>query len=273
MPDRTPTDPVICPSCAASVRGRFCPRCGTLAREMPCAVCGAVVAPGERFCGDCGVPVGAPAGAAPGAGGGMVPLAREEWRPSTGWKVGVGALVALLLVTLYLRFGGERPPATPPGSAAPAGAAPGGPSASVLSMPPQQQADALFDRVMRLSEEGKRDSVQFFAPMAMSVYERLQPLDHDQRFDLGTIALAAGDTRMARAQADTILRADADHLLGLALLSRTARAAGAAADAERADARFRQAADGELKRTEKLEYQRHRVDIETELKRLAGMAQ
>ena len=37
---------------------------------------------------------------------------------------------------------------------------------------------------------------------------------------------------------------------------------------------FRQAAESELKKTEqKVEYQRHRADIETELKRLAGLSQ
>lgn len=272
MPDRTPASPRPCPSCGAGVRGSFCPKCGTLAREVPCPACGAPLAPGDRFCEECGAAAGAATGAA--ASPALVPLAKEDWRPSTGWKIAVGALAALLLVTLYLRFSTDRTSAVAPTSASGRQGAPlGGPSASVLSMPPQQQADALFDRVMRLSEEGKRDSVQFFAPMAMSVYEQLQPLDLDQRFDLGTIALAAGNVTVARAQADTIVRSDPDHLLGLALLSRAARAANATADAERADARFRQAADAELKKTAKVEYQRHRIDIETELKRLAGMAQ
>ncbi|MBA3889139.1 MAG: zinc ribbon domain-containing protein [Gemmatimonadaceae bacterium] len=269
MPDRTASSPRPCPSCAADVRGTFCPKCGTLARETPCPSCSATLAPGARFCEECGAAVGA--SPVPGA----VPLAREDWRPSTGWKIGVGTLALLLAVTLYLRFSTDRAPAGAPFATAGMQGAPlGGPSANVLSMPPQQQADALFDRVMRLSEEGKRDSVQFFAPMAMSVYEQLQPLDLDQRFDLGTIALAAGDTRVARAQADSILQSDPDHLLGLALMSRTGRASGAAADAERADARFRQAAEGELRKSqEKPEYQRHRADIETELKRLAGLTQ
>lgn len=270
MADRNASTSRPCPACAAEVRGRFCPKCGTLAREMPCPSCSATLAPGDRFCEECGTAVGA---AASGTGPGIaVRLAKEDWRPSTGWKIGVAALALLLVVALYLRFSTERTTAAPFATAQPQGAPLGGPSASVLSMPPQQQADALFDRVMRLSEEGKRDSVQFFAPMAMAVYDQLKPLDTDQRFDLGTIALAAGETRIARAQADSILILDPQHLLGLALMSRSARASGATADAEQADARFRQAADSELKKTEqKMEYQRHRADIETELKRLAGM--
>lgn len=279
MPDSATTGTVPCPSCSARVRGRFCATCGTLAREAPCHACGALLAPGDKFCGECGATAGAAAGAAVGPLDGAVPLPREEWRPSTAWKVGVGTLAALLVVTLYLRFASGRPPSAQPvasslaASGAPAGGASlGGPSAGVLSMPPQQQADALFDRVMRLSEEGKRDSVQFFAPMALSVYERLQPLDLDQRFDLGTVALAAGMHDAASAQADTILQKDPDHLLGLALMSRAGRATGSAGDAARADAHFRRVAQAQLQLSQqKPEYQRHRLDIETELKRLAGM--
>lgn len=267
MPDDNTAATRPCPDCTADVRGRFCPRCGTLAREAPCAACGVTLSPGDRFCGECGAAVGATGG---------VPIAKEDWRPSTGWKVGVGALAAVLVVALVMRFGAERPqqPATAFSSAGSMQGQPGSvASAGVLSMTPQQQADALFDRVMRLSAEGKVDSVQFFAPMAMGVYEQLQPLDLDQRFDLGTVALAAGATDVARAHADTILQRDPDHLLGLALASRTARARNSAPEQERADARFRQVAEAELKKApEKIEYQRHRIDIETELKRLAGMA-
>lgn len=257
---------VLCPGCEADVRGTFCSRCGTLARETTCRTCANALHPGDKFCGECGAPARAGDAA-------MVPTPAEPWRPTAGWWIGVGALAATLAVALYLRFAGDRPSNVPTvGQAATMQAGTTGPSAGVLSMTPQQQADALFDRVMRLSEQGKTDSVQFFAPMALAVYEQLQPLDLDQRFDLGTIALAAGMHGLARAQADTILQKDPDHLLGLALLSRTGRATNTAADVQRADARFRQAAEGELRKSEqKVEYQRHRVDIEAELKRLAGL--
>ena len=204
-----------------------------------------MLSPGDRFCGECGAGVGASRGTTEGV------ATKDDWRPSPGWKVGVGALAAVLVVALFLRFGTERP--QPASAFGQPGAAPGtatGPSAGVLSMTPQQQASALFDRVMRLSEEGKTDSVRFFAPMAIAVYEQLQPLDLDQRFDVGTIGLASGATAVARAQADTILMRDSTHLLGLALASRASRAAGAMPDAERFDARFRQAADGELRKAE-----------------------
>jgi len=261
----TEVKPTPCPSCGTDVRGRFCPACGTLARETPCRSCGSLVAAGERFCGECGTAVSTT--------GGAVPLEKEPWRPSTTWKVATGALAVTLVVALFLRFSGDAPASAAPFAqgAMPQGGAPGGPSAGVLSMSPQQQADALFDRVMRLSEEGKRDSVQFFAPMALAVYDQLQPLDLDQRFDLGTIALAAGMHGVARAQADSILKKDPDHLLGLALLSRTGRASGNTADVERADSRFVRIVETEVKNApQKLEYQRHKGDIEVEVRRLAG---
>lgn len=258
--------PVTCPNCESEVRGRFCPACGILAREAPCPSCEARLVPGDRFCGECGAPVGSAAAAG-------VAAPEEPWRPSTTWKVATVALAVVLVVALYIRFAGDRPvPGTLSGSAMQAGA-PGAMAVNPLSMPPQQQADAMFDRVMRLSEQGKRDSVQFFAPMALAIYGQLEPLDLDQRFDMGTVALVAGMHDVALAQADTILQRDGDHLLGLALKSRAARAAGRTADAQQADARFASIVETEVKKApEKTEYQRHKGDIEVEVKRLAGMA-
>jgi len=252
------------------VRGRFCAACGALAREAPCASCGSTVAPGEKFCGECGLGVGPAANRAP-------ITVSDDWRPSTGWKVGTAALAALLLVTLYLRFGAKRAeaPTTAAAIGAPIGAMQSGlpAGAGPLSMAPQQQADALFDRVMRLNEEGKRDSVQFFAPMAMAVYESLQPLDADQRFDLGLVALVSGAHVVAGAQADSILQKDPSHLLGLVLQGRAARARGQIDVATAADRRLVTVGEAELaKSAQKTEYQRHRADIENELKRMVAEA-
>lgn len=248
--------PAACPACGTDARGRFCPACGTLARAMPCRSCGSTVAPGERYCGDCGAPVGE----ARRAGG-----SAEPWRPSTTWKVTTAALALTLAVALYLRF------AAPSGSAPtmPLGGA-GSPAGNPLAMPPQQQADALFNRVMRLNGEGKQDSVQFFAPMALQVYEQLRPWDAHRRYDVGTVALAAGMHGIARAQADSILLADPDHLLGLALLSRVGRASNRPADVARADAHFARIVEGEVRKApEKPEYADHKADIEVEVRRLA----
>jgi hypothetical protein len=76
---------------------------------------------------------------------------------------------------------------------------------------------------MGAHERGRADSVQIFAPMAITAYQMLGTLDVDQRYDLGRIAAVAGDEPLARAEADTILAQHANHLLGLILASNAAR--------------------------------------------------
>lgn len=90
-------------------------------------------------------------------------------------------------------------------------------------MTPTQRAERLYDRVMSAAERGLPDTVQFFIPMAIQAYEAIGDLNVDQRYDLGRLAEVAGDAQLATAQADTILRAQPDHLLGLILASRAAR--------------------------------------------------
>ena len=87
-------------------------------------------------------------------------------------------------------------------------------------MSPEEQADRLFNRVMRYSSEGKADSAAFFAPMALASIEALAPLDAHRRYDLGLVALTAGDVARAGAQGDTILAQRPTHLLGLMLAAR-----------------------------------------------------
>lgn len=106
----------------------------------------------------------------------------------------------------------------PPGAA---GQAPvRGPDISQLT--PQERAERLFNRVMSLNSQGKSDSVQFFAPMALEAYRLLAPIDADQRYDMGRIAEVAGALPLAKAQADTILQQNSTHLLGLILGARIA---------------------------------------------------
>ena len=76
---------------------------------------------------------------------------------------------------------------------------------------------------MGAAERGRDDSVRFFLPMALQAYEALGTLSVDQRYDLGRLAEVAGDANLAKAQADTILAAQSNHLLGLVLASRAAR--------------------------------------------------
>jgi hypothetical protein len=128
-------------------------------------------------------------------------------------------------------------------------------------MSPRERVDRLYDRVMRLSDAGKRDSVDFFVPMVMSAYQMLGPLDDDEHYDLGRIGEVAGVPGLARAEADTILRAHPTHLLGLILAAQAATSAKEPAEARRDYGRFLSARTTELAK-DLPEYERHRNDIE-----------
>jgi hypothetical protein len=139
-------------------------------------------------------------------------------------------------------------------------------------MSPRERADRLYDRVMRLAEEGKRDSVAFFAPMVVAAYQMLGPLDADSHYDLGRVAEVSGAGSLAKAEADTILRAQPNHLLGLALAARVAEDDRRTADAKAYYRRLAAAAPAEMAKGLP-EYGRHRNDIEEALakaKRLSG---
>ena len=131
----------------------------------------------------------------------------------------------------------------------------------ISSMSPGERADRLFDRVMRLKEEGKQDSVEFFAPMVMSAYQMMGPLNADQHYDLGRIGEVTGVNGLARAEADTILKTDPTHLLGLALAAHAATAAKQPAAARQFYRRLLVAAPGETAKALP-EYARHRNDID-----------
>ena len=179
---------------------------------------------------------------------------------------------------------GARPPAAPGAPAAPpangpaAGAPAGAPSPSAAcgsalsgasSVLPRDIADRLFDRIMRLSAEGKPDSVGFFSEMALQNYAQMgAALDADLRYDMGRVAEVAGRDEIARAQADTILTQQPTHLLGLVLAVKAATMRGDAAAVAAFNKRLVAAAPAE--RAKNLEeYQRHSADIDTALRQAA----
>ena len=131
-------------------------------------------------------------------------------------------------------------------------------------MSPGERAERLYDRVMALSERGRTDSVRFFAPMAMQAYAMLGALSADQRYDLGRIAVLAGEEEVARAQADTILKRQPAHLLGLLLAADAARLRNDSARERDLLRRFAAAAPAE--RAKQLpEYTQHANEIEQRL--------
>ncbi|HKP14483.1 MAG TPA: hypothetical protein VJT85_00395, partial [Gemmatimonadaceae bacterium] len=216
----------------------------------------------------CGTPAGAPSAAA-----------SRGFASALPWAVAALALVSLTALVVGQRFGARGNANAPTtevlDGANMQGATPIGPSGAdaigagprapdISQMTPEQRAERLYDRIMAAHEAGKQDSVRFFFPMARSVYQTLDSLNLDQRYDLGRLGEVGGDTALARAQADTILKARPTHLLGLILAARVARMEGGDARARALDARLLAAEPAE--RAAALpEYLLHRNDIDTAL--------
>ncbi len=264
----TPEAPVTrCPACGADATGRFCAECGSTVGGSACANCSAPLAAGAKFCHRCGTPAGAEggrAGAGVGTGG-----TNSNALP---WAFAAIALLAFGAYVAAQRFGAvpiPTPAATAAAPGAPGAAGPfaGDPNAprpasagDISQLSPEERADRLHDRLMRLYEEGKADSVQFFAPMGLAAFQALPSLDEHRRYDLGRIGEVSGALPLARAQADTILQQSPNHLLGLILAARVAELEGREADRTRMTQAFVRASDAELTRNP-IEYQLHANDI------------
>lgn len=279
-----------CAACGAPGSGRFCSTCGAPSGAIACADCSTVLSPGAKFCHRCGLAAGAaPTAARPTA-------ARAEARAASvlPWSVAFVALLAVAAMAAGRNFGqargggldaplnalpqaalGEVPAAGPfAGGAAGGGAGgvPGGEAGrapDLSQMTPRDIADRLFDRIMRLSGEGKVDSVGFFAEMALQNYAGMDSLDADLRYDMGRVAEVAGRVEIVTAQADTILRTEPAHLLGLVLAGKGAAMRGDAAGLAAFNRRLVAAAPAERARNRE-EYQRHSADIETALRQAAA---
>jgi uncharacterized membrane-anchored protein len=194
------------------------------------------------------------------------------------WAVAALALVCLIALVVGQRFGARATDAAPAtevldgangqGStviSAPQGNAPAMPRAPDISqLTPAQRAERLYDRIMTEAEAGRTDNVRTFMPMAVAAYEMIAPLNLDQRYDLGRIGVVGGDTTIARAQSDSILRERPTHLLGLILGAKAARMTGDEPHARQFDQRLLSVAARE--RSAQLpEYLLHRNDIDAAL--------
>lgn len=221
------------PKNTPATRPRFCHECAT-----------PLVADAE-FCHRCGSSVAGPGGGRPAHG------KPSPWR----WGVPAFAVAALGLISV-IRFmsggAGSESEGTFPLTAAQA--------SDFSSLSPEQRADHLFNRVMRLSSEGKGDSAAFFGPMALAALEALTPLSLHHRYDIGLVALVTGQVPRAKAQGDTILTQRPTHLLGLSLAARAADARGDAAAAKRFRRRLLAAESAERARPLP-EYTDHEADV------------
>lgn len=189
------------------------------------------------------------------------------------WVVTGVALVAVIALVLFQasRSATDAGPAdagqrAPMGGAAMGGTAMGGaPSAAdIAAMSPQEQADRLFNRVMMYASEGKADSAAIFAPMALQAFAGLAPLDVHQRYDVGLVAMVAGQLGRAKAEADTILSKNRNDLLGLTLAMRVAEQAKNNAAGDFAKRLI--AAEPAERKLPREEYQFHSSDIDAALK-------
>src|SRR6202165_928696 len=263
----------ICPSCGATGDGRYCANCGAPLAGATCGSCSADLSPGAKFCHRCGSPVGA---ASPPAG---------SKTNSLPWIVAALAFLALCAMAAGRGFNPRRsntidgsqtalPQAGLDDRGAPSDDQSTGVRApDISSLSPQERADRLYNRVMLLATQGKTDSVQFFAPMALTAYQMLAPLNADQRYDMGRIGEVVGAIPLAKAQADSILRENPNHLLGLILEARLATLAGDTTQLHAYERRLTAAEQSEAQQKRE-EYLRHQDDITNALqqakKSLAG---
>ncbi len=261
----SPELPATCPSCGAVANGHYCANCGAPLVGATCVSCAASLSPGAKFCHRCGTPVGA-----------TLPATRESRTNALPWIVAALAFLALFAMAAGRGFNARRgttvdgsqnalPQAGLDDRGAAADDQSGGIRApDISSLSPQERADRLYNRVMLLATQGKIDSVQFFAPMALTAYQMLSPLNAGQRYDMGRIGEVAGAFPLAKAQADTILREDPNHLLGLILEARLATLAGDTAQLHSYERRLVSAQKTELAK-KRDEYVRHQDDITTAL--------
>ena len=258
----TPT--TTCPACGASAAGQYCASCGASLAGASCAGCRASLTPGAKFCHRCGTPAGAQPPAVAG-------VAAPTGRDPLPWAVALIALCALIALVAGPRIGASRgstldAPITAipqPGLdfPAPMGGSAGGRAPDISSMSPEERANRLFNRIMQLDSEGKTDSVQFLAlNMFIPQLRSMEPLDLHLRYDLGRVGIAAQTVDVATAQADTILRANPNHLLGLSLAVRAAQFRGDEAAARAFERRLLAAERGELAKNLP-EYELHREEI------------
>jgi hypothetical protein len=256
----SPDSVTTCASCGTAGSGRFCANCGAALSGATCASCSAELSSGAKFCHRCGAPAGGP------------PPPLETRTNSLPWIVAALAFLALFAMAAGRGFNARRSN-TIDGSAnalpqaglddrgsAEEAQASGIRAPDISSLSPQERADRLYNRVMLLATQGKTDSVQFFAPMALTSYQMLSPLNADQRYDMGRIGEVAGALPLAKAQADSILRENPNHLLGLILEARVALLAGDSIQLHSYERRLIAAEKSELAK-KRDEYVRHADDI------------
>lgn len=226
-----------CPQCGKPASGNFCQHCGASMGGRFCTQCGGELTAGSRFCSQCGKPVGAstPAGEAAPANppSGRVPgVHRQAAAAAIGgsnlpWWIAGAAMFVMILVVGYFTVRKSPPTAQPPGGPAAQADNPaaGASSVDLSKLTPRQAADMLFNRVMTdLSRNDSTDALEF-QPMAVSAYERAEPLNLDGLFHMSLLQRLT-DPTAALGTAQRILEKNPDHLLGLGAAAEAAAQLG-----------------------------------------------
>jgi len=250
-----------CPKCGAAASGKFCSECGATLGNLSCAACGASLIEGARFCHRCGLPAGAAAPPSDRAPAMRAASRTEVTHGSLPWVVAAIALLAFIALIAGQKFGANRPA---PASEVTSAELPQQRAPDISSMTPAERASRLYNRIMQWKSDGKQDSVMLFAPMGAAAYEMLGNLDSDSRYDVGMIGWASENATLARAQADTILKQNPRHLLGLILAARAAKMQNREADARTFYQRL-VAAEPTERATAREEYLIHENDINVAL--------
>jgi hypothetical protein len=136
-----------------------------------------------------------------------------------------------------------------------------GPAPDISAMSPRERFDRLFNRVVAAAERGDTTEVLRFAPMALGAFDQLDTRDADARYHAAVVMVETGQLDEAAAQADTILRADPDHLFGFVIRATVAQRRGDTAGGQRAREAFDRRYDAQLA-TRKPEYQEHRAALD-----------
>ncbi len=230
-----------CPSCGHQTSGKFCNNCGAPLAQVRCSKCQATLSPGVRFCHACGTPLAAK----PSGSGDKLP-----------WII-AGSLAVIIVVVIGVQMGGGGSP-PPAGSGVPASQQP---ASDLSDMPPREQADRLFNRVMAAHERGDSGEVGFFKPMAVQAYAMLGGLDHDARYHVGLMHAVTGDPASARIQLDSLAQEAPNHLLASMLRATLSQLDGNDQELRRAYRAFLDAHDAEMA-SAKQEYMDHQGAIQ-----------
>jgi len=223
-----------------------------------CPSCSKATPPDAAFCPHCGKPLG---GSAAGRPRDPVTLALYS---IIGIAV-IGSLAGIIYLAISNNAGVAPPPMSAPANSAPPSAS----SVDLSSMPPREAADRLFNRVMAADEQGNRQVVVQFAPMALQAYDLVENLDADAHYHIGLINAATGDLDNVRKQVEILKQFSPNHLLGLMLEYSLAEQSGDQDAAAKATSAFKAAYALEIS-AERPEYKAHMNSIEKFLAEAAG---